>query len=97
MTEQRKHDPDLAQSYPPSQAGLDPVTIPPRDPSFAEAVAPYPVDDNGNARLDPFYHTRQFTQSESFKRKDFSSGTWVMIVIAGIVFGASMALMASGA
>jgi hypothetical protein len=91
-------------NYPPAAAGLDPVAIP-RDaeaeakglPTFDEAVAPRSDPRNGIEARDPFYYARQVTSSDAFKQKHFSRWTWAMIVIAGIVLGASAAMMAAGA
>jgi hypothetical protein len=88
---------------PPEAIDLDPVAIP-RDsdaigPTFSEAVrfSPQAWPDDGVRARDEFYYHERLSSNEAFKRKHFSIFTWVMIVIAGIVLGGSMALMAAGA
>jgi hypothetical protein len=106
--EERQHIParhiPAEGSYPPAAAGLDPVAIPPdaeaeaKDlPTFDEAVSPRTSPRSGIEARDPFYYARQVTSSESFRQKHFSRWTWAMIVIAGIVLGASATMMAAGA
>ena len=59
--------------------------------------SPQSWPDDGVRARDEFYYHDRLSSNESFKRKHFSIFTWTMIVIAGIVLGASMALMAAGA
>jgi hypothetical protein len=94
------------RGYPPEAAGLDPVAIP-RDPnahvgpSFSEVTSPrfspQAWPDDGVRARDEFYYHERLSSNEAFKRKHFSLFTWAMIVVAGIVLGGSMALMAAGA
>jgi hypothetical protein len=92
MEERQSYRPE--PGYPPEAAGLDPVT-----PDFSHAVrfSPQSWPDDGVRARDEFYYHEQLSSNESFKRKHFSIFTWTMIVIAGVVLGASMALMAAGA
>jgi hypothetical protein len=95
--------PQPPRGAPPEAVGLDPVAIP-RDPdaigpAFSEAVrfSPQAWPDDGVRSRDEFYYQERLSSNEAFKQKHFSLFTWAMIVVAGVVLGGSMALMAAGA
>ncbi|HEV7690457.1 MAG TPA: hypothetical protein VGO52_06535 [Hyphomonadaceae bacterium] len=102
---QQQTPPFQPRGYPPEAAGLDPVAVP-RDPeaggaTFSEVTSPrfspQAWPDDGVRARDEFYYHERLSSTEAFKRKHFSIFTWAMIVVAGIVLGGSMALMAAGA
>ena len=105
MPERQTPQPDASRDYSPAM-GLDPVAVPPEDasragPTFSDVVSPrfspQSWPDDGVRSRDEFYYHDRLSSNEAFKRKHFSLFTWVLIVIAGIVLGGSMALMAAGA
>jgi hypothetical protein len=84
---------DPAKEYPPYAVGLDPVTNASETTAqLAEILAPgEPI------RRDPYFGNPITGGQPAHRRSDFSATTWVMIVIAGVVLGAAVALMAAGA
>lgn len=106
MQERQTSQPQPTRGYPPEAAGLDPVALQPDldaaeagRPGFNDAVrfSPQAWPDDGVRARDEFYYHNRLSSNEAFKRKHFSLFTWAMIVVAGVVLGASMALMAAGA
>jgi hypothetical protein len=75
---------DRARRRPPGPIGLDPVS-PTR---FGEII------DGDRDALDPGARPQPYT-SDMRKRDQFSRITWVMIVIAGVVLGVAMAMIAA--
>ena len=75
---------ERASRRPPGPIGLDPVS-----PSrFGEII------NADRDALDPGVRPQPYT-SDMRKRDQFSRITWVMIVIAGVVLGVAMAMIAA--
>jgi len=85
--------PDLTKEYPPYAVGMDPVTGPVETTAqLGEILAPgEPI------RRDPYFGNPITNGQPTSRPSDFSVTTWIMIVVAGIVLGAAIALMAAGA
>jgi hypothetical protein len=84
---------DPAKEYPPYAVGMDPVTDASEPTAqLAEILAP-----DEPIRRDPYFGNPIMDGQPVARRSDFSATTWVMIVVAGVVLGAAVALMAAGA
>jgi hypothetical protein len=100
MPDHRTYPLDLAREYPPYAVGMDPVTPPPETgarlasapANFAEILTP-----GAPEKRDPYFENPIMDGQPVSRRSDYSLTTWAMIVIAGIVFGAAIALIAAGA
>ena len=87
-------DIDVAKEYPPYAVGMDPVTGSMETTAqLAEILGP-----DEPIKRDPYFgNPITDSQRPAPRRSDFSVTTWAMIVAAGIVLGAAIALMAAGA
>jgi hypothetical protein len=72
---------------------MDPVTAPVETTAqLSEILAP-----GEPTRRDPYFGNPITDGQPAPRRSDFSATTWAMIVIAGVVLGAAVALMVAGA